>query len=99
MEFYTKIVGVSFDGRQRLIRQTRVGESLSLVRDPNNQYDRNAIMVLNSSGNQLGFISKEVASNLAYNMDSGARYTATVSAITGTNPGDVMGVNILVRQI
>lgn len=99
MEFYTKVVGVSFDGRQRLIRQTRVGESLSLVRDPNNQYDRNAIMVLNSSGNQLGFISKDVASNLASYMDSGARYTATVSAITGNNPGDVMGVNILVRQI
>lgn len=45
MEFYTKVVGVSFDGRQRLIRQTRVGESLSLVRDPNNQYDRNATVL------------------------------------------------------
>ena len=80
MEFYTKIVGVSFDGRQRLIRQTRVGETLS-------------------SGSQLGYISKDVASNLAYNMDSGARYVATVTNVTGTNPGDVMGVNILVRQI
>lgn len=99
MEFYTKVVGVSFDGRQRIIRQTKVGETLSLVREPNNPYDRNAIMVLNSSGSQLGYISKDVASNLAYNMDSGARYIATVTNVTGTNPGDVMGVNILVRQV
>lgn len=99
MEFYTKVVGVSFEGRQRFVRQTRVGEALSLVRDPGNPYDRNAIMVINSSGNQLGFLSKDLAASLARNMDSGTRYSATVSSITGTNPGDTMGVNILVRQI
>lgn len=99
VEFHTKVAGVSFDGRQRIIRQTRVGESLSLVREPNNPYDRNAIMVLNGSGNQLGFIPKEIASTLASDMDSGSKYIATVTAITGTNPGDTMGVNILVKQI
>lgn len=99
VEFHTKVAGVSFDGRQRIVRQTRVGENLSLVRDPNNPYDRNAIMVLNSRGNQLGFIPKEIASDLASDMDSGSKYIATVTAITGTNPGDTMGVNILVKQI
>ncbi len=99
MEFYTKVAGVSFDGRQRYIRQTRVGECLSLLRDYNNQFDSNAIMVINSSGNQIGFISKDLATTMARNIDSGIRYTATVSAITGTNPGDTMGVNILIRQL
>ena len=99
VEFHTKVAGVSFDGRQRIVRQTQVGEILSLVREPNNPYDSNAIMVINGSGNQLGFIPKEIASNLASDMDSGSKYIATVTAITGTNPGDTMGVNILVKQI
>jgi len=99
MEFYTKVAGVSFDGRQRYVRRLRIGESLILERDRYNPYDRNAIKVMNSNGEQIGFISKEIASTMAFNMDLGIRYSVIVSAITGTNPGDTMGVNILVRQL
>lgn len=99
MEFHTKVVGVTFEGRQRYVRQTREGERLKLERDRYNEYDRNAIKVINSSGNTLGFISKELASDMAPQMDRGIIYTATVSNITGLNPGENMGVNILVKQL
>ena len=99
LEFYTKVVGVTFEGRQRYVRQTRTGERLRLVRDRNNAYDCNAIKVINASGNVIGFMSREIASQLAPQMDRGIIFTATVSDITGTNPGDNMGVNILVKQL
>lgn len=99
MGFYTKVVGVSFEGRQRYVRQTRVNEVLTLERDYNNPYDRNAIKVINASGNQIGFISRELAESMARNIDMGIRYTATVSSITGTNPGDTMGVNIFIQEL
>ena len=94
MEFYTKDAGVTFDNRQRLIRRMSVGENISLVRDPNNPYDKNAIKVINSSGDQIGFISKELASTMAIRRDAGVIYSATVSQITGMNPGENLGVNL-----
>ena len=94
MEFYTKVAGVTFENRQRFIRRMTAGERVSLVRDPYNPYDPNAIKVINSNGDHIGFISKELASTMAMNMDSGTIFSATVSNITGMNPGENIGVNL-----
>lgn len=96
-EFYTKVVGVTFEGRQRYIRRMSEGEEVVLERDPSNIYDKNAIKVINESGYQIGFIAKDLAEKMAPNMDNGVKYRAEVSAITGTNPGDNFGVNLLIK--
>ena len=44
-QFYTKIVGVTFDDRQKYIASVRLGDHLTAVKEPNNQYDPNAIAV------------------------------------------------------
>ena len=98
LEFYTKVVGVTFEGRQRYVRQTSEGDRLTLERDKYNEFDYNAVKVINSSGNTIGFISKELAEKMAPQMDSGIMYTATVSAITGLETGENLGVNILVKM-
>ncbi|XP_016891132.1 helicase-like transcription factor isoform X2 [Cynoglossus semilaevis] len=46
------------------------GEMVGLVREPHNQYDRNAVMVTNIYGNQVGHIKKELAAAMAYIMDN-----------------------------
>uniref|UniRef100_A0A8C5F7T1 Helicase-like transcription factor n=1 Tax=Gadus morhua TaxID=8049 RepID=A0A8C5F7T1_GADMO len=46
------------------------GEMVALVRQPNNPYDRNAVMVTNADGNQVGHIKKELAAAMAVVMDS-----------------------------
>ena len=97
MEFYTKVVGVTFDNRQRYIRRTAVGEAVTLERDRYNQYDSNAIKVINAAGNQIGHISRELASTMAPRMDNGVIYCATVTSITGINPGENLGVNLLIK--
>lgn len=42
---------------------------VSLVREPQNPYDRNAVMVTNVLGRQVGHIKKELAAAMAYVMD------------------------------
>lgn len=50
--------------------QVNQGEMVGLVREPQNPYDRNAVMVANIYGNQVGHIKKELAAAMAYVMDN-----------------------------
>lgn len=105
MEFYTKIVGVTFDNRQRLIWELKrdgtikEGTELVLSREPNNPYDRNAIAVLTTNGDRLGYLSKNtVACQLAPKIDSGQRFGACVTSITGGDVGNAFGINIKIFE-
>jgi single-stranded-DNA-specific exonuclease len=91
-QFHTKLVGVSFEGRQDTIAGLRVGTELMLERQPGNQYDANAIAV-HYGALQLGFVRKEIAKHLAPMIDSGARYRARVESLTGGGEKN-RGVNI-----
>ncbi|KAM7403382.1 hypothetical protein PAMA_004028 [Pampus argenteus] len=46
------------------------GEMVGLVREPQNPYDRNAVMVANTYGSQVGHIKRELAAAMAYVMDN-----------------------------
>ncbi|XP_031703865.1 helicase-like transcription factor isoform X2 [Anarrhichthys ocellatus] len=46
------------------------GEMVGLVRQPQNQYDHNAVMVANIYGNQVGHIKRELAAAMAHVMDN-----------------------------
>jgi single-stranded-DNA-specific exonuclease len=99
MSFHTKIVGVTFEGRQRIVARLRVGEEVKLVRDPYNSYDSNAIKVVNMAGQQVGFLSREIVSDLARKMDRGHRYKCTISSVTGGNLGQNYGANVLIEEL
>jgi hypothetical protein len=92
--FRTKIVGVTFqnpDGtnRQELISKCKVGEYVLLQRDYDNTFDQYAIAVLRKTGEQIGFIDKDVAfrhegmNDLAPHMDQGGEVTAQIVDIVG----------------
>ncbi|KAG7457137.1 hypothetical protein MATL_G00243360 [Megalops atlanticus] len=46
------------------------GEMVSLVREPHNPYDRNAVMVANVYGSQVGHIKRQLAAPMAHIMDN-----------------------------
>ncbi|XP_071768487.2 helicase-like transcription factor [Centroberyx gerrardi] len=46
------------------------GEMVALVREPQNPYDHNAVMVANVYGSQVGHIKRELAAAMAHIMDS-----------------------------
>ncbi|MCL6553012.1 MAG: single-stranded-DNA-specific exonuclease RecJ [Firmicutes bacterium] len=95
--FHTKVVGVTYAGRQAVVRTVQPGERLRLVREPSNPRDPYAIRVCRLDGTQLGFLRARLAAHLAPAMDTGARYVATATAVTGGGER-AWGLNILVER-
>lgn len=98
----SKVVGVTKrneDGtnRQEILEMCSDGDELNLERDPYNEYDENAIEVWTDFGEQIGFLKKELASELARLMDDNYLISCVISEITG-NPdiGQSYGCNIII---
>jgi hypothetical protein len=91
--------------RQRIIRQwCHSGDALCFVREPINPVDRNAIQVRRvvcsdvpdqpHIGEQLGYLSRELAEELAPRMDhDGFVLMAEILELTGGHEGESVGVN------
>lgn len=97
MQFYTKVRGVTYAGRQDLIATLNAGDSLMLLREVNNPADGNAVACLIENGEKIGYLSRQIAAQLAPLMDLGAIYEAVVTEVTG-NVDQTHGVNILVNS-
>lgn len=101
--FPTKIVGVSFEGRQDAVAGLVPGHELELRREPDNPVDANAVAV-HYGAMQLGFLRKQIAKHLAPLIDGGVRYTARIEHVTGGPstssglPAKNYGVNIRVER-
>lgn len=96
-EFFTKVVGVTFENRQEVVQTLHEGEQIRLVREPANRFDPNAIRVENLQGDQLGFLNSRMAKHLAPVLDKGGEYRVLISSITGGQDKN-LGVNILVNR-
>ncbi|MBQ3985981.1 MAG: hypothetical protein II635_03360 [Oscillospiraceae bacterium] len=76
-----EVSGTQYEGRSERIENVKVGDSLTLVREPDNPIDENAIDVRNSSGS-LGHIPANIAEYISPQIDSGKiRCSATVSDV------------------
>lgn len=64
-----RLASVTFEVRQKLIAETKINENIRLKREPRNPYDKNAINVYDSKNRSLGWIPREIASELAPIMD------------------------------
>jgi hypothetical protein len=63
-EFIVRLRGSSYanaDGteRQQLVARCHTGEQLKLLAEPDNPHDRHAVAVLNSQGQQLGYLPSD----------------------------------------
>jgi hypothetical protein len=72
-----KLVGVTFDSAQENIKMFGCRDigSFALVREPDNEHDTNAIRV-QVAGRYLGYIPRQVAKDLAPELDAGEDYLA-----------------------
>ena len=102
--FHTKLVGVTFEGRQELIEKVQPEDKLELVRDSANDFDRNAVAVVASRlrgirGGQLGFLNRDLVRELAPAIDAGTPYKAVVADVTGgSSDTPSRGVNVLITR-
>ena len=95
--FYTKVVGVTFDGRQPIVAQSREGDPLRIRREPGNPHDPHAVLITTEDGRPVGYLNAQLAGRLAPSIDMGARYRATVAQITGGGEHHY-GMNILLER-
>jgi hypothetical protein len=61
----TRVAGVTFNGRQRVVASLAIGEEIMLKREPTNPYDCNAICVERQNGQQIGYINRYLSATLA----------------------------------
>ena len=95
-EFFTKVVGVTFEGRQDVIEGLRPDVAVELRREPNNTFDPNAIAV-HFGELQIGYLRKQIARRLAEKFDTGERYRARIASVTGGGARS-SGVNLFITR-
>ena len=97
--FATKVVGITFEGRQAVAEGLSEGDELLLERQPDNAYDPNAIALIAPDGSQVGFIRRQIAAAIAPLIDAGAEYEAVVLQVTGGDQGRSLGINVQVTHV
>jgi hypothetical protein len=86
MKYYCRVAGVTFapDYPGNLLRlaiqSPRVPREASLIREPDNEHDSNAVVVF-MGGRPIGHLPRTVAASLAPRLDAGERFRATDVAI------------------
>lgn len=97
--FYTKLVGVTFEGRQEAIAQLKPDEQLELRRDCTNAYDTCACGVWATRlGVQIGFLNRNLAAVIGPAIDEGVRYSIELASLTGGQDGHSYGVNVVLYR-
>ena len=76
----TNVAGISF--RQDAASLCYAGQSLTLLRDPENPHDVNAVSVF-ADGNHIGFIPATLNAGFAAYLDSGRQLCADIDNVVG----------------
>lgn len=95
-KYNSKLVGVTFEGRQAVISTLKGDEPLRVRREADNEYDPNAVAVDVKVGEELlpiGYIAKDKNLEIAKSLDAGIPVEIVLASLTGGN-GKSFGVNI-----
>ena len=96
--FFSKVRGISQGDRARYAKGCCSGEVLFPIREPENEYDPNAIAVYRNCGfilyrkRQIGYLSKDIARQFAPVLDRGGWMKVEATEVTGR--GENIGLNI-----
>lgn len=86
LQYHSKLVGVTFEGRQGIIKMLRGDEYLRTRREPENEYDPKAVAVdvlIAEEWHPIGFIAKDKNRDIAASMDAGNDVLIKIASITG----------------
>lgn len=101
LQYHSKLVGVTFEGRQDVIGTMRGKEPLRVRREADNKYDPKAVAVdvyKNDEWLPIGYIAKDKNSDISAALDAGETVYISIGGITGG--GDKShGVNIALEYM
>lgn len=94
----TKIVGVSHGDRQKILRRMMdegcEGEWVYLAHEEDNEYDKNAIIIVNEDREILGYLKRDYALAAVNRLKEGADGHAVIMSFSGGDNGRHVGCNI-----
>jgi hypothetical protein len=94
---FIRVAGVTFEGRQGVLKESKVGDPILLVKEPDNPKDDRAIKVLNNSlspAQSIGYIPRDRTVVFHLLMDSGALQGAEIASIGPAKETEILGVMI-----
>ena len=65
-----EVQGTGYEGRSEHIEKLNIGDTLCIVREPDNTYDQNTLNVLNEDGKSLGNVPKEISKVISPLLDA-----------------------------
>jgi hypothetical protein len=89
----TKVAGVTFEGRQEVIKELKIGQELFLRPEYGNKYDNNAIKVVTQQNKQIGYLRRSLAADITSAYISGKKFNCYVIGINGGRDKNI-GINI-----
>ena len=95
-KYNSKLVGVTFEGRQAVISTLKGNEPLRVRREADNEYDPNAVAVDVKVGEEylpIGYIAKDKNLEIAKSLDAEIPVQIKLASLTGGS-GKSFGVNI-----
>ena len=102
-EYKTKLVGVSFNNRQKNIKDLKPGFRLFFIHEKDNIYDANSILVYADPEMkiELGHLRRELAAEFVKRIAEGVRHEIFVDQVTGGEDKKSFGVNVrvMIRDI
>jgi hypothetical protein len=104
--FFTSVAGATRNNewgssRQEVIGECRVGAGVRLVREPDNEFDPNAISLFVEGGDCVGYLKRSVAAEISRDVaDNGRVYMGFVKEVTGgTDEHPHFGLNVVVVRL
>lgn len=76
-----QIVGINYKNRAENVKRLSVNQELVFERDKENKFDKNAILVKTTDGNEIGFMAADWACVYAPKIDLGMKFIAHVESI------------------
>lgn len=100
VNYHSKIVGTTFENRQDILAHLEGDESLRVRREPENQYDPQAVAVdvdIKGKWYPVGYIAKDKNKDIAEALDAGREVEIKISEVTGGDKGKNFGMNICLK--
>ena len=96
----TKVVGVSFDNRQDCIKESKVGDALTIKHTPLEKYPEASLIINDRTGKTLGSVKSELSHNLLGEFGDGFVLRGKIIDITGGEAGkEYVGCNIKITDV
>lgn len=93
----SKVAGVTFEGRQEVMKNVKIGQVVRLEPEPENQYDSNAVAVIVESDGigKIGYIPRDDAPDFKEMLESDKILTCSIKSVGRAGPRKPIGCIIL----